>query len=421
MLLEELMRQMQTGQIAVPGTADPSRMSAGGPAAQPKLENMTFMPGPSSPTPAPSAPPQRQPVRSVVPQPSGFDDFMSGASGQDLVSGLIGGFANMAIGPERRQRSEAIKAQEEAKANAIKNQTAQFLMRKHGLGADEAAVVASNPALLQPFLKPQDPNADLARRVKEMELKKAEADLARPTRKLENVGGRLMDLTDPANPVDVTPKEKLEERMSFEQNKVDLKTVDRYVKDAEDADAMLGDVMSLEAARAETSREGPTFGIIPKDYLPDLTPTAQRIASTAENVRLSFVQKTKGAVSDAEMKVFGSATPTMGMADSAAQPILDFMKLGAQRTKERASFFDAWMRTKGSLKGSQEAWKQFTEDNPLLAQSEGGAFELNPQNVGNWEGYLTGEAKAKPKGASAAPTDKAAQAEAIRRAMRGGQ
>jgi len=45
-------------------------------------------------------------------------------------------------------------AQKQAQAEAQKNATVGFLMKRHGLTADEAAAIASNPAALVPYLKP---------------------------------------------------------------------------------------------------------------------------------------------------------------------------------------------------------------------------------------------------------------------------
>jgi len=138
----------------------------------------------------------------------------------------------------------------------------------------------------------------------------------------------------------------------------------------------------LKTARAGTSAEGPILGL-----LPNVSPSAQAVESAAERVRLGFVGKTKGAVSDAEMKIFGRATPNMSMSDEAAEPIITAMELAGKRTQERAVFFDQWVRSKGSLAGAQDAWNRFTREKPIISES-GGKFVPHPENVDAWKDYF---------------------------------
>jgi hypothetical protein len=167
MLLEELLKQMQTGQIAMPGQSPMQpRMAAGGPVpGQPAPSPMPKMPGPASPlTPKP------QSTEAFSPNP------LSSLARGYQSGGLVGAIGNMMEEPQMVARAQAAEQKKTADANTLKNQTAQFLMRKHGLGADEASLIASNPALLQPYLKPQDPNADLSRRKTEAEIAKLERE-----------------------------------------------------------------------------------------------------------------------------------------------------------------------------------------------------------------------------------------------------
>lgn len=169
----------------------------------------------------------------------------------------------------------------------------------------------------------------------------------------------------------------------------DVKRVTEY-KDASDgAEELRTNLADLKAARAEAAKAGRRIG--PEyAWLPDYYPETQRVRSSAENVRLGFVGKTKGAVSDAEMRIFGQATPGVDMRDEAATPIIEGMDLAAQRVQERAMFYDTWLRSKGSLDGAQEAWKSYTEKHPIISEKKGGGYELKPENVGNWKSAVPG-------------------------------
>jgi hypothetical protein len=169
----------------------------------------------------------------------------------------------------------------------------------------------------------------------------------------------------------------------------DVKRVSEYKDSADAAEELRGNLADLKAARAAAKEKGRLIGPQYK-HLPNWEAETQRVASAAENVRLGFVAKTKGAVSDAEMRIFGAATPNEDMSDEAATPIIDGMDLAAQRVQERSIFFDTWLRAKGSLDGAPEAWKSYTEKNPIIQKQQDGSFTLVPENVGNWRQAIPG-------------------------------
>lgn len=211
-----------------------------------------------------------------------------------------------------------------------------------------------------------------------------------PKPEYQTVNGRFLRI-DKNGIADVTPQsaskqDQLDTFFGKEQAKHDFKTVKDYRTDADGASELRANLMDLKKARSETSLEGPIVGL-----LPALTAGQQAVDSTAENVRLGFVNKTKGAVSDAEMRIFGKATPGRGMVDAAADPIIAGMDLGAQRTQERAVFFDEWMRQKGDLNGAQSAWQSYIDANPVIQENKDGRITLNPGNVGNWRKYFSGQ------------------------------
>lgn len=174
--------------------------------------------------------------------------------------------------------------------------------------------------------------------------------------------------------------------LTREQTKADVKRVGEMNDASMGAESLIGDLAQLKAARAETSAEGPWTGPVASYF----SSAAERVNSLAENVRLSMVAKTKGAVSDAEMRIFGLATPGMGMRDDAADQVIQGMELAAQRVQERAKFFDQWLRSKGSLDGAMQAWGKFVQDKPIISEGKGGKYTFNPSNVDAWRDYMGG-------------------------------
>jgi len=254
---------------------------------------------------------------------------------------------------------------------------------------------------------------------------------APPQRKYERVGNQIIAIDPEANkvepiytaPADVTNKPadlvtwEAYQRMSPEEqakfsemkrgqtttekalSKADSARVDRYAIESDNAEELVGNLKRLEAARSKTDLEGPIGG-----YASGWTSAGQEVASAAEEVRLGFVGKTKGAVSDAEMRIFGLATPGIYMRDAAAAPVIDGMKLASRRVQEKALFFDEWLRSKGSLDGAQRSWNKFITEKPIIEEAKDGTFVTKPENVDAWRDYFQapdGASGTAPKSGSA--------------------
>jgi hypothetical protein len=189
--------------------------------------------------------------------------------------------------------------------------------------------------------------------------------------------------TSKYEPIGGSKSNPLDSALGRAQATADVKRVKEYQDSSDGAEELRGNLAELRSARDAATKAGTWRGPA-YSALPNWSDEAQRVTSSAENVRLGFVNKTKGAVSDAEMKIFGNATPGIDMSDEAATPIIDGMDLAAQRTQERGLFFDTWLRTHKSLDGAGEAWKRYVDQNPIIRQDEKGGFVLAPENVGNW-------------------------------------
>lgn len=161
----EMVRAQLAGQM--PGQAPAPRPIAGAPVA----------PVARSPLPAPmgAGVSSAAPAASPAPAPLRLNPLGSLARGYQS-GGLIGGIANMFDEPALLERQQQEKARAEQQALAQQNQTVQFLVTSKGMDPTQAALVARNPALLQKYLAPSDPNADLNRRKTEAEIAKLERE-----------------------------------------------------------------------------------------------------------------------------------------------------------------------------------------------------------------------------------------------------
>lgn len=206
----------------------------------------------------------------------------------------------------------------------------------------------------------------------------------------------------------------------------DAKALDEYRSAAADAQNARATLDELEAQRARTGGITGTWwsnslgrGLartVGGGYLG--VPTSEQVgawdamAAPAANLQLGFTSKTKGAISDREMAMFGAATPGQYTTDIAAKPMIAAQRAALQRTEERAIFYENWLSTHGSSRGWQEAWTKFTNENPVVqVDKSGNIIGANTANIGNWRPYLT-MGKAAPRADAAANQTQAPQAPA---------
>lgn len=108
--------------------------------------------------------------------------------------------------------------------------------------------------------------------------------------------------------------------------------------------------------------------------------------SMSMEARLSFTEKTKGAITDREMADFKAAAPGMLQTQEGNQMIAEVMRAGAARVQTRAAFYENWARKHGSLEGAQEVWNEYMDDNPIISRGNDGGLMVNEE--GEWIGYL---------------------------------
>lgn len=220
------------------------------------------------------------------------------------------------------------------------------------------------------------------------------------------------DPNDPSKGVSVMPgfKEKpdpIETMTRREEVKADNKQIAEARKEANISRETLDKLAQLRAARAGVSYEG---GVAPEwrttlgKWLPDspipgvglpFIPSqeeagkAEQIGSLATDIQLQFTQKTKGAISNREMELFGAATPGLTMSDAGANRVIDGFEAGSLRLREKPKFYEAYRKANGSLDGADEAWDNFVEERPILEDDGTGGFTVNRENVGAWKQYAS--------------------------------
>jgi hypothetical protein len=334
--------------------------------------------------------PQARPM--APPAPNFLDRISAMARGYG-EGGLVGGIADAVnLGDSRGERAQAQQ----------RNATYEYLVPKFGEQAARAAM--GNPEILKHMLAPKALDMDVAEVYDEQ---------GRPQKVVVNKqNGQTVPIGSPGV-AKVDPIEMLGRREHFKEDadarKADTKRMAELKEAADGARQQMDSVRNLSIARDGVGYEGgfatglrtqlgkalpdaPSWMPVGMPFVPSQEEAgrAESVEALSEDVRLGFVQKTKGAVSDSEMRIFGTATPGMQMTDKGAKTIMEGMKAAAARTVERAKFAEAWRRERGSLEGSDEAWDSYVARNPIIMPDGRGGFTVNEANIGNWRNFMGG-------------------------------
>lgn len=175
----------------------------------------------------------------------------------------------------------------------------------------------------------------------------------------------------------------------------DQKKLDRVTESADNAQSLISNIqnfrnalgkfetgtgagLKLQAGQLDQSVLGGAFSNR------DSVAAGEAIKNFGTSFVLNFVQQTKGAISDNEMKTFTKASPGIENTRAGNERIANAMEASAQRTVEKANFLRAYIENNGSLSGSEAAWRKFVNENPIIDKD----FNLNLNNVGSWQNYL---------------------------------
>lgn len=130
--------------------------------------------------------------------------------------------------------------------------------------------------------------------------------------------------------------------------------------------------------------QGPIAGM-----LPNISTEAQMLDAQATKDALTFVNQTKGAVSDREMTMFKQASVGTNKQMKFNQNYIKAAKATLIRQQQQQQFFNAYNEAYGTLEGAFESFKKFANDNPIF-QWDGTNVELlkTPEEVAQDISYL---------------------------------
>lgn len=147
-------------------------------------------------------------------------------------------------------------------------------------------------------------------------------------------------------------------------------------------------VKMLRNANSRTGYTGPGGGVydavdstleqfgVPS--LPGDAGSRATMRSGGLDVALQQVQKTKGAISNAEMALFMAASPGLQNTPAGNAALLDMIDAIAERQIEKSKQMEKWRQTNRTLDGFEAAWSQYIDTNPILVE-DGGQLRLRTQ------------------------------------------
>lgn len=164
------------------------------------------------------------------------------------------------------------------------------------------------------------------------------------------------------------------------QNYADLQ---QSVGDSEQA------LADIQLAKNAVEKLGGWQGPIVGRLTPNLSAEAQLIDSASTVDALTYVNKTKGAVSDREMAMFKGASIGTDKGEQFNKNKLAAAEAILTRNLQKADFKESWLAKYGNLDGSDRAFKQFADENPIF-EIQGTKFKWirNPEDVRQDRAYL---------------------------------
>lgn len=109
------------------------------------------------------------------------------------------------------------------------------------------------------------------------------------------------------------------------------------------------------------------------------------------NETMARVQQTKGAISDAEMGLFGAVAPGIGKNFDYVIFKVNMARAIVARNILRQKFLDSYKVKNGSLKGADIAWRRYVDSNPVGNEQQFLDPKYDPDKIINstdWQAYL---------------------------------
>jgi hypothetical protein len=323
--------------------------------------------------------------------------------------------ANVGIN-ERKVNAQIAKWSRDSNLNAQRTAIAWQQMRstlsqqqiEMGANASRALAGISDPKQRQsaytqslPILRQAFPDFEFPENVDDPNLTAAMAVMGRMGGKEQGTTGKPVAVIDPntGQAVYVAPDQAIGKQVAStrtpgqteeakQRQKAIVKAEDLRSENAANAASIIDSLNRAEQLVASgAANTGPVIS-----KLPTLSAGTAEFEAISNQLGLEGTKLLKGAISEMENKKVQSTQPGNDRTPESNLAIIKFNRSIMQRTVERAKFDSTWRQTKGTIEGADAAWRRFTQENPVTS-SDPNDLSINEQNIGNWQGYITGEGK----------------------------
>ena len=112
---------------------------------------------------------------------------------------------------------------------------------------------------------------------------------------------------------------------------------------------------------------------------------AEALKSLGTEFMLSFVNQTKGSISESENKLFLGASPGLSKTEAGNRQIVKGMEARAKRSLAMNDFYDEYYSKYGTMRGADSIWGDYTRNNPIVTKD----FTVLQGNIDNWKDKIT--------------------------------
>jgi hypothetical protein len=157
---------------------------------------------------------------------------------------------------------------------------------------------------------------------------------------------------------------------------------------------------AAESALKNIERKGglPTGGIygmpgvggFMQDIRTSQDPDASRFKTIASQMQRDAYVPGEGQISNYERQLFAQSNIDLGRPSETNYALIEAYRVAAERTLERAEFFDRYFAVNRTLSGADTLWEQYIENNPVIMLNEQGEIVKNPNRAKSYVEYFRG-------------------------------
>lgn len=165
-------------------------------------------------------------------------------------------------------------------------------------------------------------------------------------------------------------------------------------KAAQTAQSVRADANNFRALNTKVGTGG--IYMLPgiRDVRAMFDPRVAEMKAIVAKMTPSLREAGSGAMSDRDLEMYRASVVGLDKPGPANDALARVIDAGARRAGDYTAFKNEWARRNNTLVGSQEAWQQYAEDNPLFSAGDTGT---TVNKVTPWREYFGLQSLAKPK------------------------